>query len=640
MNPPRPAPGGQRALVPRMSFENPSRLTLQPMATRAPGTSSAVQGALTLQSAMMRGAMLVKTEGGQLQMVNMGPPLNPSSSAPTVAGREALRLQAVQTLGGQRVVQQIPARYAVPAQMSGTVLRQRQPGLGILPGLASGQATLMVQGAAQQPGGMNPSTARAALCAQPISVQTAPTNSHPGTSTSSQMSPNMAKKKCKNFLSTLIRLASAQPEHTATNVRCLIQGLIDGTIQPEDFTKQLERELNSSPQPCLVPFLRNSLPHLRHSLLTKELSIEGVRPPRAAIPMSPAMAAARSLQKVHNSRSILPHSATHMQDLTPRSLAAQLENPARLQAVFAQQRLAAARPALTPATAAGGQSLLLAKSSNIASLSRGMLPFRMMPPVVRNPTVIVKEKRAAAHQKIDDDINDVAAMGGVNLVEESQNIISSHAALVGAEVRSCQDYNFLFTEPLQKKIADIASKYGINEIPEDVVALVSHATQERLRSLLEKLSIIAEHRQENVRADSRCEVTQDVRGQLRFLEALDNVEKRRHVEQEREMLLRAARSRSRMEDPEQLKLKQKAREMQKEETEKMRQREANITALLAIGPRKRQSNESSATAVASPGSLIPTRPRSKRAKVRDVLFLLEQERGSCRSELLYKAYIM
>ena len=30
----------------------------------------------------------------------------------------------------------------------------------------------------------------------------------------------------------------------------------DDTIQPEDFTTQLQRELNSSEQPCLVPFLK------------------------------------------------------------------------------------------------------------------------------------------------------------------------------------------------------------------------------------------------------------------------------------------------------------------------------------------------------------------------------------------------
>ena len=36
-------------------------------------------------------------------------------------------------------------------------------------------------------------------------------------------------KKCKNFLSTLIKLASSQPEATVRSVRDLIQGLIVST---------------------------------------------------------------------------------------------------------------------------------------------------------------------------------------------------------------------------------------------------------------------------------------------------------------------------------------------------------------------------------------------------------------------------
>ena len=46
-----------------------------------------------------------------------------------------------------------------------------------------------------------------------------------------------------------------------------------------DFTTKLQNELNSSPQPCLVPFLRRSLPYLQQSLLNGELSIDGVNPP-------------------------------------------------------------------------------------------------------------------------------------------------------------------------------------------------------------------------------------------------------------------------------------------------------------------------------------------------------------------------
>ena len=38
-------------------------------------------------------------------------------------------------------------------------------------------------------------------------------------------------KKCKNFLSTLIKLASSQPPETVRNVRDLIQGLIVSTLE-------------------------------------------------------------------------------------------------------------------------------------------------------------------------------------------------------------------------------------------------------------------------------------------------------------------------------------------------------------------------------------------------------------------------
>ncbi|CAL1543851.1 unnamed protein product, partial [Lymnaea stagnalis] len=63
-------------------------------------------------------------------------------------------------------------------------------------------------------------------------------------------------KKCKNFLSTLIKLAANQPDQTVRNVRALIQGLIDGRVEPEVFTERLQHELQSSPQPYLVPFLK------------------------------------------------------------------------------------------------------------------------------------------------------------------------------------------------------------------------------------------------------------------------------------------------------------------------------------------------------------------------------------------------
>jgi transcription initiation factor TFIID subunit 4 len=126
------------------------------------------------------------------------------------------------------------------------------------------------------------------------------------------------------------------------------------------------------------------------------------------------------------------------------------------------------------------------------------------------------------------------------------------------------------------------AKHGMDEPPtSELAAMVSHATQERLRDLLEKLAVISEHRQDMLKVgvchsfkkkiltsllacfqlESKYESTQDVRTQLRFLEDLDRMERRRHDEQERELLLRAAKSRSKTEDPEQAKLKAKAKEV-------------------------------------------------------------------------------
>ena len=94
-----------------------------------------------------------------------------------------------------------------------------------------------------------------------------------------QMNPDTAKIKCQSFLATLLRRASEQSESVARNVRALIQGLIDGQVEPTVFHTNLQKELNSSPQPCLAPFLKKSLPYLQHSLATKELTIEGINPP-------------------------------------------------------------------------------------------------------------------------------------------------------------------------------------------------------------------------------------------------------------------------------------------------------------------------------------------------------------------------
>merc|ERR1712038_2022933 len=95
--------------------------------------------------------------------------------------------------------------------------------------------------------------------------------------------------------------------------------------------------------------------------------------------------------------------------------------------------------------------------------------------------------------------------------------------------------------------------------------------------------------------------------------------------EEKELLLRAAKSRSKTDDPEKEKLKAKAKEIQSIEAERIRHEEANKTALEAIGNLKKRKLGDTDSKV-TPSSGLSLRSRTKRVLVRDLLFLMEQEK--------------
>ncbi|XP_059977386.1 transcription initiation factor TFIID subunit 4B isoform X3 [Lagenorhynchus albirostris] len=262
----------------------------------------------------------------------------------------------------------------------------------------------------------------------------------------------------------------------------------------------------------------------------------------------------------------------------------------------------------------------------------------------------IKENGTASFRD-EDDINDVTSMAGVNLSEENACILATNSELVGTLVQSCKDEPFLFIGPLQKRILDIGKKHDITELNSDAVNLISHATQERLRGLLEKLTTIAQHRMTTYKASENYILSNDTRSQLKFLEKLDQLEKHRKDVEEREMLLKAAKSRSNKEDPEQLRLKQKAKELQQLELAQIQHRDANLTALAAIGPRKKRPLESGSGSeglkdnlfASGTSSLTATkqllRPRITRICLRDLIFCMEQEREMKYSRALYLALL-
>ncbi|KAM7415215.1 hypothetical protein PAMA_019841 [Pampus argenteus] len=449
---------------------------------------------------------------------------------------------------------------------------------------------------------------------------------------SQEMQENV--KKCKNFLATLIKLAShnSPSPDTSKNVKALVQDLLDAKIEPEEFTTRLQAELKSSPQPYLIPFLKKSLPALRQSLLSSQQSLTTVPPSTSAPPLAaPGAVTATAIR--------------------PRLPISPATSTVRLNPPFTNTALAV------------GRAGLQTRSPVVISQT-----LRPQGGLIRGPTTILGKSpvhlAAQANQKKlsdpgggtfrdDDDINDVASMAGVNLNEENARILATSSELVGTKIRSCKDESFLPTGLLHRRILDTAKKLGVTEVPLEVVNFISHATQSRLRSLLEKVSAVAQHRTDGGKDEEHHEQTTDVRSQLRFFEQLERMEKQRKDEQEREMLLKAAKSRARQEDPEQARLKQKAKEMQQQELAQMRQRDANLTALAAIGPRKKRKMDSPGGAAASSevasgsgagsspaaSSRQQLRQRITRVNLRDFIFCLEQDRTTARSLMLYKALL-
>ncbi|XP_021695548.1 transcription initiation factor TFIID subunit 4 isoform X5 [Aedes aegypti] len=890
--------------------------------------------------------LLLKNEQGQFQLLRIGPAptgaqITPANITATTGTNQTIRLQTVPAVSRftgpplalrKTIVttQQVKQKQNQPISSgSGTIIVNSQSitttptsfvttqstpvaSVAPVPALAAQQHITISAAAAQ-------SSASAVATGQPTVVatqqpQTVVTTQQPqqpqqpgqpatqtvvvttttgGQTTQQRQSLDNAKEKCRKFLTNLIELSKREPKPVEKNVRTLIQELVDANVEPEEFCERLERLLNASPQPCLIGFLKKSLPLLRQSLVTKEITIEGINPPSANVafsgsPLTQIPAQIRPVtQTIVTQNSMVGQTQIRM--LTTQSGATTVPRigqttirpaaPVRIQAPLHQQpqhtvttvasgpRQITAQQIRPNATATVGHTTIVQTSQQlpqtISTTPPALLPIRApagtaitrtpatlqiratTPTIVsrqtaatNNTTVTTKTirsqtpavvsvaaaaaaaaaaasgstatqvkqvtaisnsnvvvaastpstapglvvtgtqplpalalsssavatlnnasnsnsstslistsipstttvvvstapsistaitssitsnnssasqvttastssssttvttsssksssgsksqgssagtkkkanasaavssvdpndptaaKKAASMQSSfyqhhvsssmygDDDINDVAAMGGVNLAEETQRILGS-TEFVGTQIRSCKDEIFLHMSALQAKIRGIVARHGLEEPSSEVAVLISHACQERLKNIVEKLAVVAEHRIDIIKVDPRYEVTKDVRGQIKFLEELDKAEQKRHEEQEREMLMRAAKSRSKTEDPEQAKLKAKAKEMQRAEMEELRQRDANLTALQAIGPRKKPKLEEGATTTVTPGAsgvgvgvsgktATPLRPRIKRVNLRDMLFYLEQEKESCRSQMLYKAYL-
>ncbi|KAM9409490.1 transcription initiation factor TFIID subunit 4 isoform 2-T3 [Pholidichthys leucotaenia] len=629
------SPGGMRALTPQM------------LAPRLPQTPPGQPSIHNIQ--IPPGVVLVRSDSGQLLMIAQHTLAQMQAHA-QAQGSMASRMPTPASVPpGQTPGSTVISRQVAPS----TIIRQACPG----PGALSATTTLHRPPILQSPvgttvPGMTPRTVG----------QTAGT-----TVTSVTLSKETIEnvKKCRNFLSTLIKLASTgkQSTETAASVRELVKDLLEGKLEAEEFTSRLYKELSSSPQPYLVPFLKRSLPALRQLTPDFAAFIQQSQLPQPASGSVSSTSPTSTTVVLGSPAPRLPVPGTRPQLQSGINKAGQMPSLV----LQTQQSRAMLRPQVTLPTP---MMALRNQAPGRIMLGQQQVQLKELQPVPLRPEVSSVSKQAATAMltsaqknklkeaggtfKDDDDINDVASMAGVNLSEESANILATNSITVGAVTHSCKDEAFLSCPMLQRRILEIGKRYGVTDLGPDVVNYVSHATQQRLQNLLEEVSQVAQQKNINFKEDDNYEQSRDVRAQLKFFEQLDQLEKQRKEEQEREILLKAAKSRARQEDPEQLRLKQKAKEMQQQELAQMRQREANLTALAAIGPRKKRKNldspSSSASAEGSgPGPSLaggsgssgsrPKRQRITRVNLRDLLFCLENERFTSRSHFLYKGFL-
>ncbi|KAL0902798.1 hypothetical protein ABMA27_000591 [Loxostege sticticalis] len=626
-------PSGQGQIVTSVN----KAVAMQPPLVIKQGTSGQVgmqPGMVTVpmsvSSSMPGNVMTINKQGGQNVVVttqNLGSAqptiipnvqiLNMRPGAPTVAAQKSVATVSPRVVIGAPQV--VGARAAAPGHPGVATVSTSVAAPGQMPQMAAGPIAAPV------------------VAPSPASVAAATPPPQPPTVTTQKPNDN-TKEKCRNFLANLLDLSSKEPKSVEENVRNLIQELIDAQVEPEKFCDRLERLLNASPQPCLIGFLKRSLPLLRQSLVTKELVIEGINPPAPHVAFSTIPAPTQQVISTSNVQMQKPPTK-------PGSAIAVLQN------IPVQTKINVGK-------VSSGKSMTV---NNKANFPRAAVPSAALSTVLTPGKSLLKEKEKKSSMQYssqpfvddkmagDDDINDVAAMGGVNLAEESQRILGS-TELIGTQIRSCKDEYLVPMSLMQARIKAVAAKHGIDEPSAEVAGLISHAVHERLKNLVEKLAVIAQHRIDLIiKTDSRYEVTQDVKGQLKFLEELDRVDKKRREDSEREILLRAAKSRSKNEDPEQAKLKAKAKEMQRAELEELRQREANLTALQAIGPRKKPrldgpGGAGDSNGVHSSGGLtgrsqLALRTRLKRINHRDMVFLLEQEKETSHSPMLFRSYL-
>ncbi|XP_061544311.1 transcription initiation factor TFIID subunit 4 isoform X4 [Phycodurus eques] len=418
-------------------------LTQQILSPRLPLTTTGQPSIHNIQ--LPPGMVLVRCETGQLLMIP----------------QQALAQMQAQALGGMAPRTATPNMPPGQAPGNSIISRQTSPSTIIRQGCPT-PTSLPSTTTLHRPPGLQGSVATA----MPRMTQRSQTAGTTVTSITLSKETMENVNKCRNFLSTLIKLTCTGKRLTeAASVKQLVKDLLENKLEAEEFTSRLYKELNSSPQPYLVPFLEKNLPALRQltpdsaafiqqSQLTQPASgsvLSTSQSPTTVVLSSPAPRLATQINRTQLQPNVSKPGQTPSLVLQPQQQRTMLRPQVPL----------AVSPMVNLRNQAPGRIVLGQPQVQLKELQ----PFPVkseVPPVSRlSPAAVLtlaqknRLKEAGGTFKDDDDINDVASMAGVNLSEESANILATNSGIVGAVTHSCQDEAFLSCTMLQRRIQEI-----------------------------------------------------------------------------------------------------------------------------------------------------------------------------------------
>ncbi|CAJ0919038.1 unnamed protein product, partial [Mesorhabditis belari] len=386
--------------------------------------------------------------------------------------------------------------------------------------------------------------------------------------------------KSVKLFQTLLR---NKPDNVRPRLIGYVTDVIHGTIEPEEFTNRLEEVLGSKAQSHLLAFLHETLPVLRKAIENKEIIYQVEQNGDQAV---------IDFAKNFTIQQMMGTPATSQQQPQNRL-------PMGNQQQMQQNQ--------TPVSIRSGAS------GPLMGLKNEIMEMDDLP----NVSELRREIQQVTHK-------------------EEPNVQQIVQAPPSEEetVRQYKESPFANTliQPAQIMTKITQRMNMACYVDEELVTLISDATEYRIRELIGELGVMAQHRLDpNPKANPDYFVLDDAKSQIKWLEAMDRQLEEQRLNREKEEALRMGKGKgSSTKDS-----IERAKEMQRADAEAKRTREANAAAIAALSGSKAKTNRWDA-AGAGAAAHQTLRSRAIRVNMRDFHTVYAANPRNRRSTLLHK----